>query len=284
MDQILGEPNPPDAFVVVDGDSIADEGLLTALASHLERGSDVVQAQYLVLDQEGSSRVQLRSVAFLLFHWVRFAGRAALHLPCNLVGNGMLFSRQLIQEHPWDAFTAAEDLEYSLSLRLAGFRPVFAASGLVRGPVPASGRSAQIQRERWEGGRIWVARVAIPKLLRQIVIRRRISLLDAAVDLVVPPIGLLVAGALAGTSIVLLLWGVGLVPLWVEVPWLVSLAAVGSFVILGLRAAKAPAWMYLRLASTPVFLFRKIVGTVGVVRSRTASTWIRTERPSEIVH
>ena len=41
------------------------------------------------------------------FHRVRFAGRAALHLPCHIVGNGMLFSTRLLAVQPWTAFATA---------------------------------------------------------------------------------------------------------------------------------------------------------------------------------
>jgi cellulose synthase/poly-beta-1,6-N-acetylglucosamine synthase-like glycosyltransferase len=283
MDQLVTSAVPPDAFVVVDADSVADRGLLRGLASHLESGAEAVQAEYLVLADEASPRVQLRAVAFLLFHRVRFAGRAALHLPCSLVGNGMLLSRTMIERHPWNAFSGAEDLEYSVTLRVGGVRPVFAGSALVRGPVPASRRSAQVQRERWEGGRLYVARTALPRLLRTIVIDRRVSVVDAAVDLVVPPLGLLAAGVLAGVVLVLGLWGAGFVSLWILTPWLIALAAIAGFVTVGLRSAKAPAWMYRRLVSAPAFLVQKLLGTVGVVRGRAADRWIRTERPGEIV-
>ncbi len=281
MDRILAEPLPPDAFVVVDADSVADRRLLTHLAAHFENGAEAVQAEYLVLDDPRSPRVQLRAVAFLLFHGARFAGRAALRLPCNLVGNGMLFSRPLIERYPWNAFTGAEDLEYSCNLRLAGVGPVFAESARVRGPVPDSGRSAQVQRERWEGGRIHVVRTALPRLLREIVLRRRLSLVDMAVDLVVPPLGLLSVAALTGTMLVLALGGAGLVPIWALIPWLIALVAVVGFVLVGLRAAHAPAWMYRRLISAPVFVLQKILGTAGVLRSRPTDEWIRTERPNE---
>jgi cellulose synthase/poly-beta-1,6-N-acetylglucosamine synthase-like glycosyltransferase len=237
----------------------------------------------LVLVDDASPRVELRAVAFLLFHRVRLAGRAALRLPCSLVGNGMLLSRTMIERQPWNAFTGAEDLEYSLALRLEGVRPVFAGSALVRGPVPASRRSAQVQRERWEGGRVYVVRTALPRLLRAIFIHGRLSVVDAAVDLVVPPLGLLTAGSLAGAVLVVGLWGRGLMPLWALTPWLIALVAITGFVTVGLRAAKAPAWMYYRLVSAPAFLVQKLLGTAGVVRGRAANKWIRTERPSEIV-
>ena len=94
MDRLLVERPDVAGFVVVDADSVADRGLLAALAARLERGADAVQAEYLSLPEpEMTARDELAAAALLLFHRVRFAGRAALGLPCQLVGNGMLFSR-----------------------------------------------------------------------------------------------------------------------------------------------------------------------------------------------
>jgi cellulose synthase/poly-beta-1,6-N-acetylglucosamine synthase-like glycosyltransferase len=195
----------------------------------------------------------------------------------------MLLGRSLVERHPWNAFTAAEDLEYSLALRLEGVRPVFAPEALVRGPVPASRAAGQIQRERWEGGRYHVLRKTLPHLLAEIVLRRKVSLLDAAVDLLVLPLGLLMSAALAGSMLTVALGTLHLMSFWLLTPWVVALVGLVGFVLLGLRAAGAPRWMYQCLLSTPRFLVHKIAGTVGVVRSRPADTWVRTERPSEVV-
>jgi cellulose synthase/poly-beta-1,6-N-acetylglucosamine synthase-like glycosyltransferase len=284
MEQIKNRrEHPPDGFVIVDGDSIADRNLLRGLARRLEQGTDAVQAEYLVLEDPDSAAVQLRAVAFMLFHRVRFAGRSAMGLPCHLVGNGMLLSRRLLEQYPWDAFTGAEDLEYSVTLRLNGVKPVFAGDARVRGPVPTSGRGSQVQRERWEGGRLHIASAVLPRLLREILLRRRMSLLDLAVDLAVPPLGLLTAGAFAGAVLVGALSIANVVGLWLLIPWLSGLLAIAGFVLLGLRSARAPGWMYRRLLSTPAFLVRKVLGTAGVLRNRASNSWVRTERPSEVV-
>ena len=281
MDRVLTSSDAPDAFVIVDADSVADRGLLSALADRFSAGSEAVQAEYLVLDAT-SRGVGLRAVAFLLFHRVRFAGRAALGLPCSLVGNGMLLGRGLIERLPWNAFSGAEDLEYSVSLRLADVPPVFAGAATVRGPMPATKRSAAQQRDRWEGGRLHVIRTALPRVLTGILFQRRVALLDLAIDLTVPPLSLLCAGALAGTLISLGLLIGGAVSLWAITPWLVALAAIFSFVLLGLRSASAPRWMYAQLVSAPFFILRKVLGSLRILRSRPTETWIRTERPSEV--
>ena len=71
------------------------------------------------------------AAGFLLFQRVRFGGRARLGMPANLVGNGMLFGRSVLEAHPWNAFTGVEDLEYSMRLRLAGMAERANSSGRV---------------------------------------------------------------------------------------------------------------------------------------------------------
>ena len=77
MDHMLESDPDLAALAVVDADSVADPGLLGALVARLEQGAPVVQAEYLGRDEDGSIRSELRAAAFLLFHRVRFGGRAA---------------------------------------------------------------------------------------------------------------------------------------------------------------------------------------------------------------
>jgi 1,2-diacylglycerol 3-beta-glucosyltransferase len=281
MDQLLGRDTPPDAIGVVDADSVAAPDLLAGLVGRLELGADAVQAEYLVLAEESSAAAELRAAAMLLFHRVRFSGRAALGLPCNLVGNGMLFSRALLEKHPWNAFSSAEDLEYSIELRMDGVRPVFAGSALVRAPVLTSGPAAEVQRRRWEGGRLHVVRSRLAPLVAACVLERRGSLVDAAVDLAVPPLGLLALAGLGGSALTAALAASGVVAPWTVIPWLASVAAIAIFVLVGLRAARAPASLYRALLLAPVFLVKKALRTVPVLNDSRGDTWVRTERPSE---
>jgi exopolysaccharide biosynthesis WecB/TagA/CpsF family protein len=282
MDRLLVERPNLDAFVVVDADSVAGPELLSALVARLEAGAEVAQAEYLSLPEgEVSARDELGSAALLLFHRVRFAGRAVLGLPCQLVGNGMLFSRAVLERHPWSAFTSAEDLEYSIDLRLAGVRPAFAADGGVRGPMPSGGRAARTQRLRWEGGRFHVARTRLPRLLRAIVTKGRLDLVDAAIDLAVPPLGILAAALLVGAGTSALVAGLGCASMLLLTPWLVGLAALTLFVLVGLAAAGAPASMYRALVLAPGFVVRTLLTRLRLVRGLRATTWERTERPGD---
>ena len=278
MDQLLAGPNPPDAVVVVDADSVADPGLLAGLEAELAAGHQAVQADYVVLSDSASPKSDLVAAGFLLFHRVRFSGRAALGMAASLVGNGMLFSRSLLQEHPWDAFTGVEDLEYTMRLRMAGIQPRFAPGAIVSGPLPATRAGASRQRLRWEGGRFHVVRTWLWPLVRTSVSRWDVGLADAALDLATPPLGLLSMAALGGAAVTAVAVWAHVVPLWALAPWAVALVSIPAFVLIGLKAAGAPKSTYLALLGAPRFLGFKLLTYLRLLRGFDALRWDRSDR------
>ena len=242
---------PVDGVVVVDADSVAAPGLIAGLEAAMARGAEAVQGEYLVLDDGTNRGTALRQAAFLLFHRVRFAGRDALGMPCNLVGNGMLFRSSLLRRLPWNAFTGAEDLEYSVDLRLAGVRPTFAPEALVSGPASALGSAGATQRMRWEGGRVHVLRTRMPRLLAAVFLHGRWSLLDAMLDLAVPPLGLMAMVIVLGGGVSIAAGLTGAVALWSAIPWVAAAVLVVAYVVIGLRAARAPSSAYRALLCLP---------------------------------
>jgi 1,2-diacylglycerol 3-beta-glucosyltransferase len=281
MDRLLAEAEPPDAVVVVDADSVAEPDLLAHLAGALAAGADAAQAEYLVLADDPSTRGRLVAAAFLLFHRVRLGGRAALGMPASLVGNGMLFSRRLLETRPWNAFTGVEDLEYTVELRLAGVRPRYVPAARLAGPVPHGYRGMRGQRLRWEGGRWHVVRTRLPQLLGH-ALRRDPRVLDAALDLAVPPLGLLAMGTLAGGAVTAAAVALHVATAWSLSPWLLAVAALTAFVLLGLRSAGAPASLWLALLESPRFLAWKAVTYVSIAAGFDPHRWERAERPAEV--
>jgi exopolysaccharide biosynthesis WecB/TagA/CpsF family protein len=280
MDRLLAEPDPVDAVVVVDADSVAGPRLVSGLEAVMAAGAEAVQGEYLVLDDGLGAATPLRQAAFLLCHRTRFRGRAALGLPCSLVGNGMLLTRSLLERIPWNAFSGVEDLEYSTNLRLAGVRPRYAPLAMVFAPAPGLGAAAATQRMRWEGGRFQLVRTHLPRLIAALG-RRHWSLLDAAIDLAIPPLGLLVLLILAGGGVSLGAGITGAVRLWSVAAWGVGAALLVTYVVIGLRAARAPTSAYRALLSTPRFLVAKLGTYLQMTRGLGADRWQRTERPAE---
>ena len=276
IDQVLQRPVPPDAVVVVDADAVADPDFLAALVRPFESGATAVQGESL-LSEDGSPAASLRAAAFLLFNRVRPAGRSVLRLPCDLTGNGMLLASELLRAYPWDAFTSAEDLEYTVNLRLAGVRPVFAGGAILRSPSAPSAEAATHQQLRWEGGKLHVAKKHLPRLVREGLRRRDGRLLGIAFDLAVPPLGLLSAGAIAATVVGVPLVLLGALPPWSLASWLAALVAIPVYVLLGLRAARAPRSAYRSLARAPWFVVKKVLSVPRLLRFQ-ADTWVRTDR------
>jgi exopolysaccharide biosynthesis WecB/TagA/CpsF family protein len=282
MDGILAGDAPFDAFVVVDADSVAAPGLLSGLEAELAAGHDAVQANYEVLAEAESRGSDLGSAAFLLFHRVRFSGRAALGMPAFLVGNGMLFSRRLIEQHPWDAFTGVEDLEYTISLRLAGVRPRFAPGASVAGPPPATRAGSVRQRMRWEGGRFHVVRTRLWMLIREAVVRRDAGLADAAIDLATPPLSLLCMIAYGGAAIAAVTVLARAAAPWALVPWLVAALALPGFVFAGLWVAGAPGLITRVLRSGPRFVAWKLLTYGRLARGFDVNRWERSDRRTAV--
>jgi len=277
IDQVLQRPMPPDAVVVVDADAVADPDFLAALVRPFESGATAVQGESL-LAEDGSPAASLRAAAFLLFNRVRPAGRSVLRLPCDLTGNGMLLSSELLRAYPWDAFTSAEDLEYTFNLRIAGVRAVFAGGAILHSPSAPSAEAATHQQLRWEGGKLHVAKKQLPRLVREGLLRRRDRrLLGAAFDLAVPPLGLLSAGAVAATVVGVPLVALGALPTWSLGTWLGTLVAIPLYVLLGLRAARAPRSAYRSLARAPWYVVRKVLNVHRLLKFD-ADTWVRTDR------
>jgi len=279
IERVVDRKPAPDAIVVVDADSAADPSFLEALVAPFARGAHAVQGESL-LSPEGSPQAALRATAFLLVNRVRPAGRAVLGGACNLAGNGMLFSREVLLTHPWSAFTSAEDLEYSIRLQAEGVRPAFAGGAVLRSPAAPNPRAAAEQQLRWEGGKAHLARTQIPRLLARAVRERRPSLVGTAFELAVPPLGLLAAAVAVGTIVASVLLAAGAVPVWPLAPWVVAVAAIPLYVLVGLVAAGAPGWAYRSLLRAPLIVLGKLLHVRRVV-GFDAMTWVRTERAGE---
>ncbi len=269
-----------DALVVIDADTVVEPNLLRAFAAGLQRGARALQAEYGVRNVDESWRTALMTVALAMFHRTRSLARERLGLSVGLRGNGMCFTTELLRQVPHRATGLVEDVEYGVSLGLAGVRVTYAADTEVRGEMAASGSAALSQRRRWEGGRLQLARATLPALLRAAWRQRSAVALDLAFDQLVPPLATLSLLVLAGVGCELaLLVGRGqITPLtWLWGLAVIGLAGYGARGVqhsgLGLRAVQA-------LLYAPLYVAWKLV-VVRVWRSRGREDWVRTRRSAE---
>ncbi|MES2464731.1 MAG: glycosyltransferase family 2 protein [Armatimonadota bacterium] len=313
FERLLGSSSPTasaEAYIIVDADTQLAPDFLAVVARRLQRDANgksiaesvvVIQGRYGVLNPGEGWRTALMTAAFDLCNHIRLQGAANLGLSVGLKGNGMAFSRALLQKARWQGRSITEDIDYGLDLLLehdvsVGYEP----KARVWAQMPAGDAPAASQRERWERGRYRLLGQRVPGLLRAGLLRRKLALFVAAVDLMIPPLAELLG--------LLLLWGaitaVGItvkgLPVWAFWVWLGAGASFVLYVLVGLKAAGANGETFRALLHVPVYVswklilyLRRFIGTrfrrnaAGSVTSSSAALqsdglsaddWIRTER------
>ena len=284
MQQHLSAPDRAfDAVVVLDADSILNPDFLWFVNERLQAGDELLQAYYGVLNPMENWRTSLATAALAVFHFLRPLGREKLGLSCGLKGNGMVFSRRLVTTFGYPAFSVVEDVELAMFYLDRGILARFVPGAHVLGQMATSGRDAGTQRARWEGGRAALIRRWAAPLLRRAVTERNAALFDGAMELLIPPLSIMVmlTGLFAvGTWTAALLADRGLLN-GLAVAWLAVLLLQAAYVILGMALARLPPRIFLRLLFAPGFLAWKILTYASMLaarRGRDGDEWVRTER------
>ncbi len=276
LEQLAAGGEVYDAYAIVDADTVFAPEFLREMDTALRRGALVAQGQYRVLNTGEGWAAGLRAVAFALINHVRPLGRSLFGLSAGLKGNGMVFSRAVIERFGWAAYGLTEDAEYHVGLIEAGIRVAYAPRAVVAAEMPASMRQSGSQQERWERGRIELARAHGLGMLGGFLRTGDLARLDVAVESLTPPLSLLAAGvvfALVGSA--LLRWELGL---WVAVGLLVAL---GLHVAVGIILGRLPLRVALSLLAAPLYIIWKSALFLGALLARGARGWIRTPRNSE---
>lgn len=273
-----------DAAVILDADSVVSPNFLQVMAAHLAKGARAVQAHYAVLNPHRTWVMSLRAAALALIHYVRPLGRTVLGGSVGLKGNGMVFHRTLLAEHQWSA-SVTEDIEYHMSLVLAGERVYFAADATVWAEMPGTLQGSHTQNVRWEQGRFQLARQYVPDLLKAAVssqapnVPSRYLLFDSIMEHIIPPFSLL-------TGLTVVYWVLAWLPLLAVGTWsllfLATLLLLGQvgYILGGLILARTPVRTFLALVYTPVFVWWKIRLLLRVATRVEKQGWVRTARDS----
>ncbi len=272
--------NQFNALVIFDADTIPDASFLEEANQSLHNGCQVLQGRYDLLNQGQSWRTRLLYSALVLYNHIRPLGRTVLGLSDGLRGNGMVFRRQVLEQIPWQAFSLVEDIEYTNRLALAGIKVTYVPQALIYSQAAHTGKQASTQRMRWEGGRIKQAKQDVPTLMRHFLTKRDWVAFDRAVDLVIPPLTILLFALFALTFINLLSWlwlgGVGLSISLAGCLFL--LIAMVFFVVGGLWIGRCPVSAYTALLFAPLYMVWKLPLYLKMILRRTPQQWIRTSR------
>ena len=190
--------DPPDVLIIADADIELSPESVDALTRLAVASDRPVQADYLVVPEAMTPVAVVSALAFLVRNRVRAQGLRRLGLPCHLTGTGMAFTWEVARKAPPTGAYLAEDLLMGLELALRGHPPLYTARARVTSPLPAKAATARSQRTRWEHGQLTTVRQQAPRLLRAGLAKADPRLLALGLDLLVPPLALLVSLLLGG--------------------------------------------------------------------------------------
>jgi len=262
------------AFAIVDADTEVERNFLIETAAAFRSGAAATQCRYLVRNPDSSIRTRLMRLTVAAYNVLRPRGRANLGLSAGLYGNGFALSAETLRAVPYDAYSVVEDLEYHLALLQSGRKVTFLDRTTVYADMPAAGPGVENQRARWEGGRLRMAYVKLPRLLK-LIAQCNFRLVEPCLDLLLLPlafhVGLLLAILPAPSLIVRGFAAAGIMIAAFHL--IVSAFAAGN----GFRDLAA-------LASAPLYIVWKLLLIPRLIRaSRKDAEWIRTERVAEVI-
>lgn len=262
-----------DAVLFLDADCIADGRLLRAVDGRLSRGAGAVQAYYTMRAATPATGARLREVALALVHDVRARGKRWYGGSAGIKGAGMCMTAHTLRRVPWHASGLAEDIEYHVALLRAGISVEYAPETTVVGLAPAARAGAGGQHRRWEAGRFEAMRRYALPLLVDAVRRRRVASLDAAIELLVPPLSVVALGLATVTAA-----AVALGPRWLAATDAAALAMLAAYIATGFAAARmTPRETAAALAAAPAFVAWKAALYARALVSR-PSSWEPTAR------
>jgi cellulose synthase/poly-beta-1,6-N-acetylglucosamine synthase-like glycosyltransferase len=269
--------SPPEILVIVDGDCEVALGSLDALAHQVQIAQRPVQSTYLMkLPSNATLRDQISGFALTLKNLARPLGMKILGWPSLLTGSGMAFPWSLLQTVNLAGNKTVDDMQLTIDFALQGAAPIYVPESRVTGRLMQASHAAS-QRSRWEHGHIEVILTQVPRLLWTALVQRRWDVLILGLDLMIPPLSLLILlwlsligihigayfGGLIHDSMVLLAIAAGLpIVLSITLGWL-------KF---GQDLLPLKAWMGL-----PRYLLWKIPIYAKFV-TQPQTRWIKTER------
>jgi cellulose synthase/poly-beta-1,6-N-acetylglucosamine synthase-like glycosyltransferase len=261
-----------DAIVILDADTIVSPNLLSVMDARMSRGERAIQAYYAVRAPESSRSAGIRAAALTVLHYLRPQGRMVLGGSVGLKGNGMAFAADILRRHGWSA-SLTEDIEYHMTLILAGERVTFAPDAVVWAEMPDSLKASQTQNERWERGRMDIIKSYVPNLIREGLRRRSFLLLDAAIEQLIPPFAVV-----AGLSVIVLLSSLLLANRFAAVLAAAIVAGQAIYLLAGLSLARAPLCVYKSLLFAPFYVAWKLLLYGRLLLGIKPRDWLRTAR------
>ena len=275
MQQIKSDP--PEVLVILDGDCLIEPNTIRNITCKAIATGRPVQATYLMEQPEDPSlKDNISMFSIKVKNLVRLLGLNRLGWHSLLTGSGMAFPWELISQVSLAGSKTTDDMQLTVDLALNGTTPVFCENAMVMGRLMKD-KDAQSQRSRWEHGHLEMILVEVPRLLKGFVATGRWAALGLALDILIPPLSLLVMAWFVVTVAVLavtVLTSISIVPMAI-------VGVAGSFLLAGVLLA----WLKFgraelplqNLIAVPFYVLSKIpIYLKFLVKPQ--SRWLKTER------
>jgi len=275
--QFIAENDPPEIVIIIDADCSLSSDCIEILAQRAKIENKPIQALDLMKAPKNKSITQeIAEFAWVVKNQVRPLGLMHLGLPCQLMGTGMAFPWQLLSQANLAHGNMVEDMKLGIDLAVQGFTTTFCPEARVTSEFPVSQQVASAQRTRWEHGHLSMIFAETPRLLKQAIHKRDMSLLSMALDLSVPPLSVLGLSLVGMLSIALCLafFSVYLIPA-IFMTSLSGIFAVAVFTAWYRFGREIVAFK--TLCAVPLYILHKIPLYFSFLIKR-QQDWVKTER------
>jgi hypothetical protein len=197
----------------------------------------------------------------------------------------MAFDKAMMDGRRWSGHLI-EDAEFQMELLLDGERVAYVPEAVLEAEMPHTLDSATSQNQRWELGRLQLARRYVPQLARRLhrgPAKLRTAYADAILDHLTPPLSVLVAlnvCCAVGSSGMAATRRHRIDRLNMAAS-LLSAGVIVVHVMSGLRSVHAPRSTYRALMKAPKLIVWKLVLWGRVILRPSSVTWKRTTRNVE---
>lgn len=267
----------PDVVIVLDADCSTTAADMHRLALACVQHDTPVQGIYLMhAPQGGALGSKVAAFAWLVKTMVRPMGWRAWGGTSQLMGSGFALPWHIASTLNVASGHIVEDMKLTVDLAARGQAPQFVTDSTVESTFPAVDAAQATQRRRWEHGHLSMVLTEVPPAVLKAILTFNGQLLSVALDLLVPPLSLLVLvlGGFAALGVVqAAVWGASLPG--------VLLASMAVTLAVGVGLVWA-SWgrqvlSARELLSVPGFIWRKLGVYTGFVTKRERS-WTRTDR------
>ena len=267
----------PDVVTIIDADCLLEPNALSELKRASQRRNAPVQSCYLMLrGEQDRLSIKISEFAFMVKNKIRLRGLSRLGCPVPLTGTGMTFPWETIKKAKLATGDIVEDMRLGVELVEQGKGPTYCDSARVYSYFPTSEKAEKTQNERWEHGHLSTITRFVPRLLKHSLFHFSYKSLGSALDLLVPPLSLLIIliFALASVGFFLSIFiDVGIAArILVSYLFVILLAVLIAWVFHGRKILAVKDFTYI-----PIYIASKIGLYLKFFYDK-QTKWIRTDR------